>query len=735
MDVNLRSLLPMMVLVVLVLPVEAGEGPLFPVPVLPVGKPVVAVEVVDLDGDGLPDLAAAVSWYGGDEIALWRGTEDHGLVPAGTLPTTRAVRSLRSGDINGDGHMDLVALSPSEGRVSVFFGRGDGTLEAECPFVYGPAGRVFSGAFPQALAVADLDGDGLDEVIVVDTFELFILRSIPSGFLETTERLSAGDRPVAVTVARLDGDDYPDVIVVAQNTGALFLFHGEPDGGLASPEEVPMGIAPQAIVATDLDGDGRPDLAVSDFLARNHDDGGEVWVALADGAGSFRPAVPHQAERNPIDIVAGDLTGDGIPDLITSNLSSADISVLVGLGDGTFEPQRKAFAGRVPVRVTLADFDHDGLLDVAVAAAGTLGIPILPGNGTGELDINLTLPLPARPTGVHAGDFNGDGHMDIAAASSEFFVGLNHSLFLFNGRGDGSFAVPVRFDVGRGPGRAVVGRLNDDDLDDLALVNHESDDVSILAGHPTQGFSKEVRVAVGRSPIQIVAGDLDGDGTPELIVANNDSRDLSVLRRAGGDFLVGVTTVAVGERPTTMAVIPHVKDRGVDLAVGFELPRPGGELRLFTAGGGGGLAEIGFMDLVDRPNGMAASLLGRDVLADLVVAFFLPQFEVFHNVRRGFPGRRGVVDVTLSYVSEITVADVNGDGFRDLLVLHGRLQTISVFRGTGGRHLGPEERYLLSRGARAMSLADFDGDGDPDLALAGISLEEITIVPNLSSGR
>lgn len=735
MNVNLRNLFPMMLLVVLALPAEGGEGPLFPVRVLPLGKPPVAAEAVDLDGDGLTDLAAAVSWSGGDEIAIWRGTEDHGLVSVGAMPTTWPVIALRSGDINGDGRVDLVALSSFKGTVAVFFGRGDGTMEAARTFVYGPAGRIFLGAFPQALAVADLDQDGLDDVLVVDTKELFILRSTPGGFLESRERLSAGDRPVAVTVARLDGDDYPDVIVVAQNTGALFLFRGEPDGSLAPPEELPMGLAPQAIAISDLDGDGRPDFAVSDFLSRNHDGGGEVWVALADGTGSFQPAVPHQAERNPIDVVAGDLTGDGIPDLITSNLASADISVLVGLGDGTFEPERKAFAGGAPVRVTLADFDHDGLLDIAVAAAGTLGIPILPGNGTGDLEMNQALPLPARPTAVHAGDFNGDGHMDIAAASSEFFVGLNHSLFLFDGRGDGSFIEPVRFDVGRGPGRAVVGRLNDDDLDDIALVNHESDDVSILAGHPTQGFSAEVRVAVGRSPIQIVAGDLDGDGTPELIVANNGSRDLSVLRRRGDDFLAGVTTVAVGERPTTMAVIPHVRDRGVDLAVGFELPRPGGELRLFTAGGGGGLVEIGFMNLVDRPNGMASAFLGRDVLADLVVAFFLPQFEVYQNVRRGFPGRRGARDVTLSFVSEVTFADVDGDGFQDLLVLHGGLQTISVFRGSGSRHLGPEERYLLSRGSRAMAVADFDEDGDLDLAIAGISLEAITIVPNRSSDR
>ena len=86
----------------------------------------------------------------------------------------------------------------------------------------------------------------------------------------------------------MNDDVFPDVVVVAQGSGALFIFSGRPDGSLAPPQELSIGIVPQAVVVDDFDGDSRPDLAVADYLSRNHDNGGEVWVALADGANTSK---------------------------------------------------------------------------------------------------------------------------------------------------------------------------------------------------------------------------------------------------------------------------------------------------------------------------------------------------------------------------------------------------------------------------------------------------------------
>lgn len=158
--------------------------------------------------------------------------------------------------------------------------------------------------------------------------------------------------------------------------------------------------------------------------------------------------------------------------------------------------------------------------------------------------MNVEVPLPGRPNEIHAGDFNGDGHIDLAIPS-RLFVGQNQSLFFLAGHGDSSFEEPIRFDVGFDPFRAAVSRLNDDGLDDLALINCGSNDISILLGHPDQGFLPETRVAVGIFPIAIVAGDLNGDGIQELVVANSGTKDLFLLRREPGGFALS-TTVALG---------------------------------------------------------------------------------------------------------------------------------------------------------------------------------------------
>jgi hypothetical protein len=155
----------------------------------------------------------------------------------------------------------------------------------------------------------------------------------------------------------------------------------------------------QSIVVADFNADGALDVAMV---------GTDVEVYLGNGHGSFTVETPIGFSGTAI--VAGDLNGDGIPDLAIA--SSTDLIVLPGKGNGTFGPPL-AYPGNFTV-LTLGDFNGDGILDVA--AGTTAGqVQIFFGSAGGSLRPGPLTTLPVgRPLAIVAADFNLDHKADLA---------------------------------------------------------------------------------------------------------------------------------------------------------------------------------------------------------------------------------------------------------------------------------------------------------------------------------
>jgi hypothetical protein len=108
----------------------------------------------------------------------------------------------------------------------------------------------------------------------------------------------------------------------------------------------------------------------------------------------------------------GDFNGDGKPDLVTANLVSDDVSVLLNNGDGTFRSPISTIAGSYLSSVAVGDFDGDGKLDVAVISSNNEKIAVLLGNGDGTLRSLQEFSVPITKV-LAVYDFNGDGLSDI----------------------------------------------------------------------------------------------------------------------------------------------------------------------------------------------------------------------------------------------------------------------------------------------------------------------------------
>jgi hypothetical protein len=188
-------------------------------------------------------------------------------------------------------------------------------------------------------------------------------------------RFPAGILPQSVAVSDLDGDGVPD-IVVANKANDVSVLLGRGGGRFGAAVSYGTGGVPRSLVVADFDRDQVPDVATA------NEAGNDVTVLLGFGDGTFDEAIPFASGISPQFLAAGDLDRDGVLDLVTVNASSRDLNVLLGNGDGSFQAARAIVADSPErfVSVVIVDVDGDDRLDL-VAANVFVGVSVLLGRG------------------------------------------------------------------------------------------------------------------------------------------------------------------------------------------------------------------------------------------------------------------------------------------------------------------------------------------------------------------
>lgn len=322
------------------------------------------------------------------------------------------------------------------------------------------------------------------------------------------------------------------------------------------------------LAAVDLLNDSRIDLITVDR------DGGSIRLLPGRAGGAFGEAVGLTAGDDPIQATAGDVNGDGVPDLIVMRHLVNTLSVQLGLGGGALAPRVDYPLRNHGNRVVVVDLNGDGLGDLVAAHDGSgqpIYLTVFLGSRTGELHQLQELGTDYFTTeDLVAGDFDGDGHPDLAVATSD----PRAAVLVFHGLGTGELAAPVALPtvpahagVSDGTTALATGDLNGDGLDDIVNVCFDLTNQLVvrLATASGAGFAAPVVTPLA-SPVDVALGDLDGDGRLDAVAANLLTGTVSVLHGKGDGTFEPARDWPVGSEPLALAVFDFDGDGLADIA-------------------------------------------------------------------------------------------------------------------------------------------------------------------------
>lgn len=296
-----------------------------------------------------------------------------------------------------------------------------------------------------------------------------------------------------------------------------------------------------------------------------------------------------------------------------------------------------------------------------------------------------------------------------------------------------SFSPAVGYGAGTFPVAVAIGDFNGDGMADLAVANSGTNNVSILLNAGTGTYQTAVNVKVGSRPTSVSLGDFNGDGRLDLAVANSLASSLNILLGNGDGTFQTAANAATGFGPSAVTANDFNGDGVADLAIAIQFT---GSVNLLIGNGNGTFKPAVNYATGSTPLGITSGDFNNDGKPDVAaVNYGGSTLSVLVNKGDGtfLPGVNYATGTSANPRS-VAAADLNQDGFLDLVVANQRANNVAVFLGVGDTTFQPAVFYATDTAPMGVAVADFDGLGNADIVTANSTGNSVSFLAGLGDG-
>jgi len=331
---------------------------------------------------------------------------------------------------------------------------------------------------------------------------------------------------------------------------------------------------------------------------------------------------------------------------------------------------------------------------------------------------------------VQIGDVNGDGRVDVALTTwNTDDPELDYKLFVFLQQADGSLAAPLVYPINSGwqfPAESLqIGDVNGDGRNDIVVGNHASN-IEIFLQQADGTLAPSVVYPTPMSSI-IRVGDVNNDGRADVVGLDWSSNNVAVFLQNAGGTLDAPTMYSAPHGGWNDLDLGDVNGDGLtDIVVMSGQTWLPNLVVLTQAATGGFNPPVSYTAVADQlTQGVAIGDVNGDGRNDVVVTYGgnWPQSKIAVLYQNAAGGLDPAVSFeSLDVPETVKIADVNGDGRKDIVVLHGGWFEAGVYLQNPDGTLRAEEHYFIPYashyGKQGLAIADIDSDGKPDIAIA-----------------
>jgi uncharacterized repeat protein (TIGR03803 family) len=724
----------------------------------PFGAGCLSAKVVDVSGDGKPDIIAV---GGSTGFRVYQNISTPGVLNfVDTQFSTEAVNSgitiwdVAAADIDGDQKIDIVVPVPDDPIASSYMAVFRNTHTPGTDFNTGslaPPVKIAAPGYSAGLDVADLDFDGLPELIVGSGTDYASLRvyknfsSVGGVAFGPAINLNSNLQVWDPRVADVNGDGRPDILAAHNGNGRISVLENKYTIGALQASDftqslVTTGGSPLNVAVCDVDANGLPDMIVADeafgqlqifqnknayprpivtsvtpsfasagasvviagsnFTASNAVYFGATRATVTNASStSLTATVPPQSTFAPVSVTTNGLTA------ISPSPFSPDFTTSGVIDANSFEDKVDEATGFAPQVLAFGDLNADGLTDLlvpnnsdnSVSVMQNLSVP-----GTADF-ARLDLSTLGAPISAAIGDIDGDKQQD-------FVVTGDLGLSIFHHTNTTGSIVPEMFTRTDLLLSGFITGVSLGDLDGdgkLDIVASSGGDIMVARNVAAPGAIAStdfqvITLTVPYASTHMAVGDLDGDERPEIVVGSLDggSSVFSILQNfngPGGLFVDSFTRIdlnAGGARPYSISLTDMDGD---------------GKLDIVTANNIGATVSV-LRNIINAPGTISVG-----------------SFEAAIDYATG--------------ASPLLVrcADVDGDLRPDILTSNDGDGTVTVLKNmisSPGSLIATSFQakvdFVVGAGPESVAVADIDGDGKPDILATSESANTVAVLLNVS---